>query len=164
MIRNQNRWGICLTLGLVLASPVGVVAQGSTRHQASKAKPPAEAPVVSGVRYDDLEQRDPFLNPLLLKKKIDELNEEESRGQPPPGISGMYISEVALAGVSMKESGKTAVFKGPDKRAYFLQEGDRLFDGFLRKIEPDSVLLVRETKLKSGKLITQDVPKRLRTP
>jgi hypothetical protein len=148
----------------LVAAPVSSQPQAPQRRPASNPRPVVEAPDAKGVRYDDLTQRDPFLNPLLLKKRIDELNEEESRGQPPPGISGMYISEVVLAGVSMRESGKTAVFKGPDKRAYFLQEGDRLFDGFIRKIEPDSVVLIRETKLKSGKLVTQEVQKRLRTP
>jgi len=76
----------------------------------------------------------------------------------------MFIAEVALLGVSSREDGRTAVFRGPDRRAYFLQQGDKLFDGYLKEIGPDFVLLIRETRLKSGKVLTQDVQKRLRTP
>ncbi len=123
-----------------------------------------EAQLEAGVHYDSTNRRDPFLNPLRLKKAAEDLNEEVGRGAPPPGISGMYIAEVVLLGISSREDGRTAVFRGPDKRAYFLQSGDRLFDGYLKDIGPDSVLLIRETKLRSGKVLTQDVQKRLRTP
>jgi hypothetical protein len=164
MNRNRNQWALRIAVGAILAAPLPGWPQESAPAGGKNGNMTVEAKVVIGTRYDSSQRRDPFLNPLLLRKKVDELNEEVSLGQPPPGISGMYISEVTLAGVSLRDDGKTAVFKGQDKRAYFLQEGDRLFDGYLRKIEPDSVVLVRETKLKSGKLITEEVQKRLRTP
>ncbi len=59
---------------------------------------------------------------------------------------------------------KVAVVRGSDSRAYFLKVGDKLFDGYLKDIQNDSITLVRETKLRSGKTLTQDVTKRLRTP
>jgi hypothetical protein len=163
MNRNRNQWALRIAVGTLLAGPLpGWPQETAQAGKNGSLTVEANAAVLS--RYDSGQRRDPFLNPLLLRKKIDELNEEVPLGQPPPGISGMYISEVTLAGVSLRDDGKTAVFKGQDKRAYFLQEGDRLFDGYLRKIEPDSVVLVRETKLKSGKLITEEIQKRLRTP
>jgi len=66
-------------------------------------------------------------------------------------------------GIAYNEN-TTAVFEGTDKRAYFLQEKDKLYDGYIKKIEVDSVVLIRETKLMSGKVVTQEVVKRLRTP
>jgi hypothetical protein len=57
-----------------------------------------------------------------------------------------------------------AIVRGADTRAYFLKEGDRLFDGYLKTIGIDSITLVRETKMRSGKTLTQNVTKRLRTP
>ena len=83
---------------------------------------------------------------------------------PPPGIAGTYIAQAALQGIAIRDSGKVAVFRGADSRAYFLRKGDRLFDGYVKEIHDDSVTLVRETKLRSGKTLTQDVTKRLRTP
>lgn len=75
----------------------------------------------------------------------------------------MSTNEVELLGMSLSPEGKTAVFKGTDKRVYFLREGDRLYDGFLKAITIDSVLLIHETNLRSGKVLIQEITKRLRT-
>lgn len=136
-----------------------------TPKPVAEAQKKAEAPVLySSAAYQPDGRRDPFLNPTLSGKKEDNPDEEESRGTPPPGISGMLIAQVRLLGTSLGEDGPVAVFQGPDKRAYFLQERDRLFDGFVKQVGSDFVLLVRETRLRSGKIVTQEVTKQLRTP
>ncbi len=128
-------------------------------------KTSAEAPVQeSPVKFSPGNRRDPFLNPNLAKKGVEDPNEEEPRGQAPPGIAGMYIAQVKLLGIVFSEDVPTAVFLGTDQRSYFLQESDKLFDGHVKKIGEDSVLLVRETRFRSGKIATQEVIKRLRTP
>jgi hypothetical protein len=133
------------------------------KEAASKTK--AQASADSGAKFEPTDRRDPFLNPLLVSKSAKNIeDEEESRGQPPPGIAGMYIAQVKLQGISSREGSKLAVFRGSDNRAYFLQEGDKLFDGFVKNIGSDSVLLVREARLKSGKTLSQEITKRLRTP
>ncbi len=157
-----------LTPGLIaLLLPLAVAAQkppGKSEIRKA-APPPAEAPILrESTRYQSDDRPDPFLNPLLLRKKPEKMDEEEPRGQPPPGIAGMYISQVTLLGISIRDGAKTAIFQGPDKRAYFLQEKDKLFDGYLKQIESDFVLLVRQARLRSGKILTQEVTKRLRTP
>lgn len=139
---------------------------------AQQAKPIApKAPVInkeveapkkpSGITYKSGNHRDPFLNLLLVKPKGDE---EMSRGVPPAGIAGTYIAQAVLQGTSVRDKGRIAVVRGADSRAYFLREGDKLFDGYVRTIDYDSITLVRVTKMKSGKVLTQDVTKRLRTP
>jgi hypothetical protein len=163
MNRNLNRWALVTASVAILAFPPPGWSESAPLKKVVMSKP-AEAPIAAGVRYDSGNRRDPFLNPLRLKKVAEDLNEELGRGTPPPGISGMFIADVALLGVSSREDGRTAVFRGPDKHAYFLQPGDKLFDGYLKEIGPDFVLLIRETRLKSGKVLTQDVQKRLRTP
>jgi Tfp pilus assembly protein PilP len=126
----------------------------------------AETPMkYSAVRYQSGNRRDPFLNPLLLKQKAVKLEDEEvSRGLPPPGIAGTYIAQAVLQGITIRDGGKVAIIRGADSRAYFMRIGDRLFDGYVKDIQNDSITLVRETKMKSGKTLTQDVTKRLRTP
>lgn len=116
-------------------------------------------------RYDPGTQGDPFLNPLRKKGngKKTLVDEEEDRGQPPPGIAGMYIAQVVLLGTSVRDGGVVAVFQGTDKRAYFLRAGDRLFDGHVKEIKGDRVVMVRTTRMKSGKVITQEIVKELRT-
>lgn len=128
-----------------------------------KTTPVVEFPMgISGVRYESGNRPDPFWNPLGQRKGTIDPNSEMPRGNPPPGIAGMSTNEVELLGMSLSPEGKTAVFKGTDQRVYFLREGDRLFDGYLKAITIDSVLLIHETKLRSGKVLTQEITKRLR--
>jgi hypothetical protein len=158
---------LVLLFSILLFSPA--VAQNAKQKspgpKVNQASKPAE-PRYSDVSFKYSNRRDPFLNPLLLKKNAKtDVDEEESRGTPPPGIGGTFIAQAALQGVSIRDSGRMAVVRGSDGRTYFLKEGDRLFDGYLKTIEADSIRLVRETKMKSGKTLTQDVIKRLiRTP
>jgi hypothetical protein len=119
-----------------------------------------------GPHYESSDRPDPFLNPLIQPKNTPnnyDAEEEAPKGTPPPGIGGMYASEVVLLGISISPDGKTAAFRGTDKRVYFLREGDRLFDGYIKVINVDSVQLTRETKLRNGKVLTQEITKRLRT-
>ena len=118
----------------------------------------------AGITFKFTNRRDPFLNPLLRKKAASG-DQEIDRGVPPPGIAGTYIAEAELKGISIKDKdGRLAILKGNGNRAYFLREGDRLFDGYLKTIHRDSITLVRETKMRSGKVLTQEVIKKLRTP
>jgi hypothetical protein len=127
------------------------------------AKHVVELPMVyAGVRYESGNRRDPFLNPLLLKKEQKLQDEEEPGGQAPPGIGGMYIAQVTLLGIALQGGEQTAIFRGTDNRAYFLREGDKFFDGSLTRIGTDSVVLARETRYKSGRVVKQEVTKRLR--
>jgi len=135
------------------------------RANADQIKKAVESPVkYAGVLYKSGGRRDPFLNPLFLKKKAQQEDEEMSRGVPPPGIAGTYIAQADLQGIAVRDNVKVAVVRGSDSRAYFLKVGDKLFDGYVKDIQIDSITLVRETRMKSGKTLTQDVTKRLRTP
>jgi hypothetical protein len=156
---------ICLLLPILVSFPVAA----EEVKQDSNSDSGAEAEVTSpfnyaGVSYRSNNRRDPFLNPLLLSKKSKKNDEEISRGLPPPGIAGTYIAQLAFEGTSFREDRRLAIVRGADKRAYFLKEGDRLFDGYLKTIQIDSITLVRETKLRSGRILTQTVTKRLRRP
>jgi hypothetical protein len=155
-------------LGLLIPALIlGQTDKSATKEPAIEQKIVETPPPQLGLRYQSGNRKDPFLNPLLLRKQLElRLNQDEEvpRGTPPPGMSGMYIAQVMLLGVSTSEENRTAIFRGTDKRAYFVRSGDKLFDGFIKKIGTDDVLMVRETKLRSGKVLTQDVTKRLRTP
>ena len=115
----------------------------------------------TGISYKPINSRDPFLNPLL-KKQGGQGDREIDRGLPPPGIAGTYIEEAVLKGISIREDNRLAIIQGSGNRAYFLREGDRLFDGYLKVIYRDSIKLIRERKMRSGKILTQEVIKRLR--
>ena len=154
-----------LLLPILVSFPVAAeeVKQGSRGNTEIEAA--VKSPIdYAGISYNSKNRRDPFLNPLLLSKNSKKDDEEVSRGLPPPGIAGTYIAQLAFEGTSFREDRRLAIVRGADKRAYFLKEGDRLFDGYLKTIQIDSITLVRETKLRSGKILTQTVTKRLRRP
>ena len=155
-------------LPMLLCFPMTAAAANITNPASSVAQtknPPESQIKYTNVVYRSGNRRDPFINPLLVKKRDMQSEDVEiSRGLPPPGIAGTYIAQAMLQGIASRDTGKVAVFRGADSRAYFLRKGDKLFDGYLKDINDDSVTLVRETKLRSGKILTQDVTKRLRTP
>ncbi len=155
-----------LTLVATISAVPGLHPQEQSQPAQATAKTAIspEAPGAAAVRYNSLNRRDPFLNLLGLKKKEAPPDEEIDRGAPPPGIAGMYVSQVSLVGVSSREEGRTAVIRGTDRRVYFVQEGDKFFDGYLRTINPDSVVLVRQRIFRSGKTTSDEVLKRLRMP
>jgi hypothetical protein len=163
---RASAWAWFLAATLIPAPLSAADVKQSTAANVVEAMRPVEAPVNhAGTLYQSGNRRDPFLNPIPLKKKSkDPVDEEADRGTAPPGISGTYIAQAALKGISIQETDRVAVVRGADNRDYFLREGDRLFDGYLKAIDIDSITLVRETKMKSGKVLTQDVTVRLRTP
>ena len=171
---HTPRTKLLLAAALILACTAAAGAQTAKTATASSAAKPAptahkpgstpEAPSASVAKYDSRSRRDPFLNPILVRKKESPPDEEIGSGQSAPGIAGMSVTQVALLGVSTRQGGRTAVFQGTDKRAYFLQEGDRFYDGYLKSIADDSVVLVRQRHYRSGKVVTDEITKRLRTP
>jgi hypothetical protein len=164
MFKNFLHVSLAALGGIALLVP----SQASGQTTAGK-PPPAGGPVAAAAapnvdmvaRYDSGNRRDPFLNPLLARKDQN-ADEEILKGTPPPGIAGMCIKDVELLGMVVNTEGQTAAFKGTDKRVYFLHVGDRLLDGYVKSITLDSVLLVREIPLRSGKVLTQEITKRLR--
>jgi len=117
----------------------------------------------AAVLYESDNRRDPFLHitPSRMAGNVDD--EEVPRGNPPPGISGTFIEKAGFEGTMIRSGDRRiAIIRSADNQAHFLREGDRLFDGYIKTIEADSVVFIRETLLKSGKTLIQEVTKRLR--
>jgi hypothetical protein len=118
----------------------------------------------SEIRYTPDSRRDPFLDPL---RRLKQLIPTDQKIPPAPlrhGIAGTRIDELEFEGVSLRDDRRLAIIRAADNRAYFLEEGDRLFDGYLKSIQAGSIILVRESKLTSGKILTQDITRHLRKP
>ena len=167
MKRASNRWKTFLGgIAILLCVPAtATLAAKSNGVNSDVVKRAVESPVALGeIRYKSGDGRDPFLNPTLRGKKGKPQDQEVPRGLQPPGIAGTYIAEAALLGTAFHDSERVAVFRSYDNRAYFLREGDRLFDGYVKNIGSDFVTFIRETKMTSGKTLAQEITKRLRTP
>jgi hypothetical protein len=165
-----------ILLPLLLNSPA-IAQNAKPETDAGHAAKAAESPIkFEGISYVSGNRRDPFVKPKPIHKteetkatktpkaSKEPVDEEIPRGVPPPGIAGASIAQAVLEGISISAGRRIAVLRGAESRSYFLKEGDRLFDGYIKSILDDSITFVRETKMKSGKTLTQDITKRLRTP
>jgi len=114
-----------------------------------------EAPVDG---YSAGGRRDPFVS--LLRSGSDP---DGRAGVPrPPGVAGLYVSEVALKGVVASPEGFAALLQGSDTKTYVVHVGDRLMDGQVRLITAEGIVLLQRS---SDPLIVPrevEVRKRLR--
>jgi hypothetical protein len=72
--------------------------------------------------YDPAGRRDPFRNLFEPARTV--------RGEAPPGMAGMLVSELDLVGIVKDATGgDVALVIGSDNKGYFLRVGDNVFDG-----------------------------------
>ncbi len=80
----------------------------------------------------------------------------------PPGVRGLLISQIQVGGIVLGGRGKIAVvgIQGRD-RAFFLREGDRVYDGILKEIRSDRVIFRQRSRDAFGRVLVRDVTKML---
>ncbi|HVT43163.1 MAG TPA: hypothetical protein VMT00_02120 [Thermoanaerobaculia bacterium] len=94
-----------------------------------------EAP--DSYRYDPQGRRDPFRSLIGPTPKL-------SRENAPPGPPGFLIDEMNLIGIVKGKQGLTAMVRGPDNNGYLLRAGEKVFDGEVIRITPNSVVFRQE--------------------
>ncbi len=138
----------------------------SAKAVAKKAAKPAAAPAtaanaapveeksVSGSKLSG--KRDPFVSPII------------SKVTGPVGCSGgkkcLVIDQVALKGVVKSPNGMIAVIENSAKKAYFMRENDPVYNGFVVKITPDSIVFRETVTDRIGRQSTRDIVKRVTAP
>lgn len=88
-------------------------------------------------RYDPQGRRDPFRSLVGGKKEL-------PTGERPPGTPGFLIDEMDLQGVIRTKQGLVAMVQGPDNSGYLLRVGDKVMDGEVIQITPDSIIFRQE--------------------
>ena len=86
-------------------------------------------------------RRDPFVS--LLRSGSDPSGLGNS--PRPAGIAGLLVSEVALRGVIQSPAGFAGLLQGSDGKTHVVRAGDRLFDGQVRSITADAMLLLQRS-------------------
>jgi len=122
---------------------------GTARSARSRAEKPAGVKAAPG-------RRDPF--ETLLNKT------GTGSGTPqnlPPGKAGLIVATLRINGIVHDSHGMIAVVSNPQKRVYFLKDGDKLYDGTVEKISLDSISFHEFGKDAFGKRIERQVTKRL---
>ncbi|MFQ5701759.1 MAG: hypothetical protein ACE5HU_07950 [Acidobacteriota bacterium] len=91
----------------------------------------------SGFTYRPGNRRDPFMSPQdILKAQM------SGRTCAGDGMECWLIQDVTVIGVLQRNAGNVALVIGPDGYGTTLHEGDRLYDGVVRRIDSRGGLVV----------------------
>jgi hypothetical protein len=122
-----------------------------------EAKPSPLEP--QGYAYEPSGRRDPFVS--LVRRGEESANVPP--GSRPPGLAGLATSEVALRGtVQQLDRGWVAIVQGVDKKSYTAKPGDKLFDGTIRSVTPDSMVILQTVNDPLALETQREVRKQLR--
>ena len=99
---------------------------------------PIEPP---GYTYNPDGRRDPFVS--LLRRGT-----TTTRGGPntarPAGLGGLETAEITLRGTVRSREGFVAILQGSDQKTYIVRAGDRLFDGTVRTISQNDMVILQQ--------------------
>lgn len=88
--------------------------------------------------YDAQGRRDPFQSLIGPAPKL-------RPGQRPSGPPGFLIDEIKIQGVvNTRQQGLVAMVNGPDNKSYLVKIGDKVLDGEIIRITPNSIVFRQE--------------------
>jgi Tfp pilus assembly protein PilP len=82
----------------------------------------------------------------------------------PAGLAGLSVSEVTLRGTLRGREGFVAILQGSDQRAYIVRPGDKLFDGTVRAVSQNDVVILQQVNDPLSLETQREVRKVLRQP
>ena len=85
-----------------------------------------------------------------------------SIGARQAGLAGLEASEVTLKGTLASEGSYVAILQGSDNKTYIVKAGDKLLDGTIRAITPDSMVITQQVTDPLSLEKTREVRKVLR--
>ena len=149
MNRHATIGLLVLALGVSAPAFVGAQAPAGGKDDTIKAILDQELePAPGGYTYNPQGRRDPFVS--LVKPVTGDTGPKTRK----PGMEGFLIQEVALKGILKtpgggegvaEKPGYIAIFQGPEgNKSYFVNVGQRLFDGQLTAIDSTSVTFHQE--------------------
>ena len=141
---------------VVVAAPVAAKAPEKTRTVVAVKDAPTVEKKPEPKKISAINRRDPFISPVV---HLGAIGSGCSSGK-----RCLAIDQIALKGVVKSETGMIAVVVNAMDKAYFLRENDPVFNGYVTKITPDSVIFKETFRDKLGKELTRDVTKTISRP
>ena len=139
-----------------LARPPGV------RRSAAKPAPkPADqavkkAAIKTAAAKSAVARRDPFVSPI---------REQTIGGSGcSTGKKCLAIDAIVLRGIVKSQAGMIAVVESSRRISYFLRENDPVFNGYVVRITPDTVVFRENVMDRLGKQSTRDVVMKVVAP
>jgi Tfp pilus assembly protein PilP len=128
-------------LGAAPAASAQAPAQGAAPAQGQGgAQAEAGTDPQTGYAYDAEGRRDPFIS---LVRRGNESAKNES-GVRPAGLGGIAVGELTLKGTMQSRDGYVALVQGPDLKTYIVKPGDKLYDGTIRAITVNGMVIMQD--------------------
>jgi Tfp pilus assembly protein PilP len=145
-------------------APAAAKAPAASTKQTTAAKTAASAKKTAQVtgkkaattKHSLASKRDPFISPIQAHS-----NEPINCGT---GKRCLVVGQTMLQGIVKGPNGMIAVVSNPMNKAYFLHENDPVYNGFVVRITPDSVVFSEQVTDKFGKKSTREVVKKVNAP
>jgi Tfp pilus assembly protein PilP len=146
------------------AAPAAPAAKAGTVTPVAPAGAPAPATATSaleahGFTYNPEGRRDPFVNLLRRGTGVDT---SAHTGARPAGIKGLGAGEVTLKGTLASQGSYVAILQGVDSRTYVVHPGEKLYDGTVRSITADALVIIQQVNDPLSKETQREVRKTLR--
>ena len=101
-------------------------------------------------------KRDPFISPIR--------SNENGPLNCQSGKRCLVVDQTNLQGIVKAPNGMIAVVSNPANKAYFLRENDPVYNGYVMRITPDSVVFSEQVTDKLGNKHTREVVKKVNAP
>ena len=119
-------------------SGAGTVPNPEQRMQQSLQEIVEEPTAPDSYHYDAQGRRDPFQSLIGPAPRL-------QAGQRPVGPQGFLIDEIKIQGVvKTRQQGLVAMINGPDNKSYLVKIGDKVLDGEIIRITPNSIVFRQE--------------------
>jgi Tfp pilus assembly protein PilP len=126
---------------------------------ATPGNPVSPALQPSTFSYNPEGRRDPFVNLLRRGSGVDQ---QVATGPRPAGLKGLNTGEVTLKGTMASQGAYVAILQGSDAHTYVVHQGEKLFDGTVRSITADSLVILQQVNDPLSKETQREVRKVLR--
>lgn len=140
----------CRSIVIILLAGAGA---GVARAQAPAppATPPAAAPAPPtanlpspppNFQYSPEGRRDPFMD--LVNRGVDAARGGNASAKRPEGVPGLETAGLVVKGIVQSRGAWLALVAGPDGKVYTIRAGDKLFDGVVRTVTAQAVIILQE--------------------
>jgi Tfp pilus assembly protein PilP len=106
------------------------------------ATPPALPSPPPNFQYNPEGRRDPFVD--LVNRGADTVRGNNPSAKRPEGAAGLETNALTVRGIMQSRGAWLAMVAGPDGKVFTVRAGDKLFDGVIRTITAQAVVILQE--------------------
>ena len=149
--------------GAQTPAPAAPQAPPSPAAPATAGQAPAPTPLEpAGFTYNPEGRRDPFVS-LVRRGTTTTRGGVGAAAARPAGLAGLETAEVTLRGIIRSREGFVAMLQGADQKTYIVRAGDKLFDGTVRTISQNDMVILQQVNDPLSLEKQREVRKVLRT-